>query len=156
LLSSLLAVPVHAQERAAYFDQNGPVIIDRSAALDHLLASQLRARPVPRSQADTAQVISIGNIRIERRVEIACGDRTPDRLVLCLDTTGQFPAADELILLARATAATRIEVGSSRAHGALLSALQAAEVVPAVEPVITGFSDCTGACDGRVVIGSAP
>lgn len=76
--------------------------------------------------------------------------------MLCLDADGRFPPADELSMLARVKGATSIEVGSIRARSALAAALEGAAVSAPVEPVITAFSDCSGACDGRVVVGSAP
>jgi hypothetical protein len=151
-----LATPVVAGEGAFWFEQDGPVIVDRGAALDPAVGVHVPARPVPRSQASTAQVASLANVRVERTVEEPCGARTPERLVLCLDTDGRFSATDELALLARVPAATSIEVGSIRARAALLVTLQSADVTPVAAPVITAFADCTGACDGRIVIRSAP
>ena len=118
------------------------------------IPSLARARPVPTSIATAPQVLALGNIHVERSLPTPCGTRTPDRLVLCLNADSAFAPADELALLARASAAVLIEVGSVKARDAVLRALSAADTVAPLDPTVTAFADCIGACDGRVVIGS--
>lgn len=149
-----MADAASAGEDAFYFDWNGPVIVDRDAALPALTALA-RSRPVARSHASAPQVQQIANVRVEHATEIACGTRSPDRLVVCLDADGRFAPGDELALLARVSRATHVQAGSVRARDAVLASLAATGAVFSSVIVVTASADCTGACDGRVVVEGA-
>lgn len=146
-----------AAGKGAYFaDQGGPVIVDRGAELTPELIRP--RRPIPQSQGTGAapRFEQLANISVEVASSDTCGTRSPQRLVACLDTDGRFAAADELALLARLPQATSIEAGSVQAREAVIAASTRADLHPAVEPIITAFAGCTGACAGRVVVESAP
>lgn len=151
-LSAGLAAPVVAGEGAYFAEIDGPVIVDRGASLPASLTGALR--PVPLSHARFSSFAQIANIRVELAPSDSCGTRAAQRLVLCLDTNGRFPPADELALLARLPRATAVEAGSVQARQALIASAALADVRSPVEPVITSFANCTGACDGRVVVES--
>lgn len=153
-LSAGLANPVVAGEGAYFAEIDGPVIVDRGASLPSSLTAS--RRPVPFSEARGSSFAQIANIRVEVAASDSCGTRSTQRLVLCLDTDGRFPPADELALLARLPRATAVEAGSVQASQALIAAAALADVRSPVEPVITSFADCTGACGGRVVVESTP
>ena len=143
-----------AGEGAYFAEIDGPVIVDRGATLPASLSVALR--PVPQSQTRASSFAQIANIRVEVAASDSCGSHSAQRLVLCLDTEGRFPPADELALLARLPRATAVEAGSVQARQAFIAAAALADVRSPVEPVITPFEDCTGACGGRVVVEIAP
>jgi hypothetical protein len=153
LLSAVLVSPVDAGEGAFFADQDGPVIIDRGTPI----ASSLKnaARPVPQSQALTSSLAQIANLSVELSSSTPCGSRSAQRLVVCLDVDGRFAPADELALLARLPQATAVEAGSVQVREAVIAAAARADLRSPIEPIVTAFADCTGACAGRVVVESA-
>lgn len=153
LLSTLLVAPAFAGEGADFAEQNGPVIVDRGASVAPTLNAR---RPVPGSEALTSNVAQVANLRVEVSTRVACGTRSAQRLVVCLDTDGRFPPTDELALLARLPRATAVEAGSVQARQAVIAAAGLAGLPSTLDPVITAFSDCTGACGGRVVVEGTP
>lgn len=132
--------------------------------LPEALATSLQSRPVLRSHANAATLpeamARLGNVSVVSSVvtpaSTPCGFRTSTAAVLCLDADGALGADDELALLSRLGRATRLEVGSLRARNIVMKvATDAGRAVP-VDPVVTAFADCSGACDARIVVGTAP
>lgn len=130
------------------------MIVDRSGEVPEVIRAAASAHPVAASHGPVPVQATLGNLHVERVASQACGDRTPTLLVACLDTEGRFVDSDELALLARAAQAASIEVGSLKARAAFLAALRSGSIAITVEPAVTRFANCTGACEGRVVMRS--
>src|ERR1700722_1477606 len=152
-LISAFTPDARAQSKLQLFFGSEHVVVD--PADEHgrdYLARLAAGRPTPLEPKTSIEVgAGLGNVKVEiQGTNAACGSKSTQRLVLCLDGEGSLSPSDRLSVLGFVSLPTEIYVATDKARQYLAELISHSTAATAKDSVHISTSPCTETCARQI------